>query len=262
VSRVLLAGESWTTTSIHTKGFDSFTTTTYEEGCGPFIQALESAGHAVRHMPSHQAAEHFPSAAAELEAYDVVVLSDIGANTLLLPSRTFRDGEAGPNRLKELAAWVARGGALLMVGGYLSFQGLEAKANYKRTPLAEALPVVMEDFDDREEAPEGAVPTTTVTNDLTARLPREWPALLGFQRATARPGAQVLAEVNGHPLLVVGRHGMGRVAAFMSDMGPHWLPEEFVRWSGYPLLWQGIVEFLSPESETVDPQPARAVVGA
>ena len=30
--RVLIAGESWTTHSIHQKGFDSFTTTEYSEG--------------------------------------------------------------------------------------------------------------------------------------------------------------------------------------------------------------------------------------
>lgn len=33
--QVLIAGESWETTSIHQKGFDIFTTTFYEEGVGP-----------------------------------------------------------------------------------------------------------------------------------------------------------------------------------------------------------------------------------
>ena len=32
--RVLIAGESWVTHSIHQKGFDSFTTTAYEEAYG------------------------------------------------------------------------------------------------------------------------------------------------------------------------------------------------------------------------------------
>jgi uncharacterized membrane protein len=32
VSKVLIADESWVTHSIHQKGFDSFTTTSYEEG--------------------------------------------------------------------------------------------------------------------------------------------------------------------------------------------------------------------------------------
>ena len=38
--KVLIAGESWVTHSIHQKGFDSFTTTSYEEGVGPLRAAL------------------------------------------------------------------------------------------------------------------------------------------------------------------------------------------------------------------------------
>ena len=38
--RVLIAGESWVTHSIHQKGFDSFTTTSYHEGVGPLRDAL------------------------------------------------------------------------------------------------------------------------------------------------------------------------------------------------------------------------------
>ena len=41
---VLIAGESWVTHSIHQKGFDSFTTTSYHEGVGPLRAALESGG--------------------------------------------------------------------------------------------------------------------------------------------------------------------------------------------------------------------------
>ncbi len=41
-----------------------------------------------------------------------------------------------------------------MIGGYLSFMGIEAKANYKNTVLADVLPVTMLDGDDRVEKPE------------------------------------------------------------------------------------------------------------
>ncbi|HCS4738277.1 TPA: hypothetical protein ORP78_004042, partial [Escherichia coli] len=37
----------------------------------------------------------------------------------------------------------------------LSFMGIEAKANYKNTVLADVLPVTMLDGDDRVEKPEG-----------------------------------------------------------------------------------------------------------
>ncbi len=44
-----------------------------------------------------------------------------------------------------------------MIGGYLSFMGIEAKANYKNTVLADVLPVTMLDGDDRVEKPEGVI---------------------------------------------------------------------------------------------------------
>jgi uncharacterized membrane protein len=247
MSRVLLAGESWTTTSIHTKGFDSFTTSSYAEGAGPFIAALREAGHEVDYLPNHLAADRFPDSEAALSAYDLVVLSDIGANTLLLPGATFLSGTRTGNRLDALTAWVNGGGSLMMVGGYLSFQGIEAKANYANTALASVLPVEMETGDDREETPHGVNPVVTdLRHPVTAGLPEHWPAILGFQRVKARDEAQVLVEVEGRPLVVVGNSGEGRVMAFTSDMGPHWLPDEFVAWDGYAAFWQQAVSWLCP----------------
>jgi len=246
VARTLIAGESWTTTSIHTKGFDSFTTVAYQEGVGDFAAALTTGGHEVTFMPNHTAAQHFPSTAAELAAYDVVVLSDIGSNTLLMPNDVFLHGKSHPNRLRVLRDWVRDGGALLMVGGYLSFQGIEAKANYKNSVLAEALPVLMEDGDDREETPEGVIPRLFgPEHPCTMGLPDAWPALLGFQRLAPRSASEVLAQANGHPLLTVGRYGSGRCAAFASDIGPHWAPTEFTQWEGFATLWTQTVSWLA-----------------
>lgn len=247
MARVLLAGESWSTTAIHTKGFDSFLTSSYEEGGGDFIAALERGGHEVDFMPNHVASDRFPATAAELDAYDVVVLSDIGANTLLLPRSVFVQGRAMPDRLAALADWVHAGGALLMVGGYLSFQGIEAKANYRATALAGVLPVVMEAGDDREETPQGVRPHVVSRHPAVARVADELPAILGYQRFTMRPAAETLIAVDGRPLLVVGRHGGGRVAAFASDMGPHWLPPEFLAWDGYDPLWQDLIGWLADD---------------
>ena len=66
--RVLIAGESWTTHSIHQKGFDSFVTTEYAEGVGWLRNALEVAGHQVDYQPSHVAAREFPPTAEDLRA--------------------------------------------------------------------------------------------------------------------------------------------------------------------------------------------------
>jgi uncharacterized membrane protein len=257
VSRVLLAGESWTTTSTHTKGFDSFITSTYAEGAGPFLAAARAAGHEVTYLPNHVAADRFPDTEAELGAFDLVVLSDIGANTLLLPATTFIGGRPRPNRLDALSAWVRAGGSLLMVGGYLSFQGIEAKANYGNTSLAQVLPVLMETGDDREETPQGVIPTVAdVEHPVTRGLPPAWPAILGFQRMRPRQDAKVLVEVEGHPLAIVGRADEGRVMAFTSDMGPHWLPDDFVAWSGYDRFWQQAVEWLCADASAADPATA------
>jgi uncharacterized membrane protein len=246
VTRVLLAGESWQTTAVHTKGFDSFTTNSYEEGAGEFIAALTAAGHEVTYLPNHVAAQQFPRSVEELSAYDAVVLSDIGSNTLLLHPHTFLRGESRPNALDALAAWVEGGGALLMVGGYLSFQGIEAKANYRNTRLAEVLPVLMEIGDDREETPQGIRPTMVdPDHPVVAGLDSTWPALLGYQRLEATAGSHVLVTVDDRPLLVVGTVGLGRTMAFASDMGPHWIPAEFLQWPGYAQLWQQAVAWLA-----------------
>jgi len=44
-----------------------------------------------------------------------------------------------------------------MIGGYMSYQGIEGKARYKDTPIEEILPVTMFPGDDRMEIPEGFV---------------------------------------------------------------------------------------------------------
>jgi uncharacterized membrane protein len=247
LTRVLLAGESWTTTSVHVKGFDSFTTVEYAEGGGALIDALERAGHDVTFMPNHVAATAFPFTLEQLDAFDVVLLSDIGANTLLIPPETFSRGEIRPNRLEALRDWVLKGGGLGMIGGYLSFQGIEAKANYRNSPLAGVLPVEMEVGDDREETPEGARPAVRGSHTLTAGLDAEWPPLLGFQRVVARTDAAVLVEVKGHPLLVVAQAGLGRTVAYTTDIGPHWAPSGFTDWPGFGLLWDRAVRYLAGE---------------
>ena len=130
-----MAGESWMTHSLHVKGFDSFTTSTYAEGGSAMIAALRSGGVDVTYQPCHVAANSFPGSAEALSAFDVVILSDIGANTLLLRDATFVRSELASNRLELLRAYVEEGGALLMIGGYLTFQGIEGKAAYHGTPV-------------------------------------------------------------------------------------------------------------------------------
>ena len=60
--------------------------------------------------------------------------------------------------------------------------------------------------------------------------------------------ARLPEEQGGHPLLVVGRHGKGRTAAWTSDIGPHWLPQTFADWPGYGLLWTNLLGWLTAEA--------------
>lgn len=242
--KVLVAGESWETHSIHHKGFDSFTTTSYEEGVGPLRDALLAGGFTVDYMPSHVASRDFPTDAAGLAPYDVVILSDIGANTLLLHPDTFTRSVSMPNRLKLIRDHVAAGGGLVMVGGYLTFQGIEGKARYAGSPVEDALPVRLLTGDDRVEAPEGVQPVVRLADHpIVAGLDGTWPQLLGYNRIVARPNATVVATVGDDPLIVAGEHGRGRSVAFASDCGPHWCPPPFVAWPGYARLWQAIVSW-------------------
>jgi uncharacterized membrane protein len=240
--RILIAGESWETLSFHQKGFDVFTTTFYYEGAGPLRAALESAGHTIDYQPSHIAATKFPTDLASLQAFDAVLLSDIGTNTLLLHPDTFERSRPMPNRLTLLREYVAAGGGLIMVGGYMTFQGIDAKARYAGTPVEAALPVTLLSGDDRVEVPEGATPHVQAPDHpIAAGLEATWPQLLGYNRIIARPEATTIATVGDDPLLVAWAYGRGRAVAFASDCGPHWAPPDFLAWSGYARLWSQMV---------------------
>ncbi|SEF53858.1 Uncharacterized membrane protein [Saccharopolyspora kobensis] len=246
MSRVLLAGESWVARTTDVKGFDAIDRAQLEIGAEALLAALRGAGHDVVHLPSHLVATDFPASLDELGEYDVVILSDIGANSLLLHPQVFNQGRRFPNRLKLLAEWVRGGGGLAMAGGYLSFQGFQGKANFHDTPIEEVLPVEILPYDDRVESPEGVFGELTGTeHPVTAGLDQQWPVLLGYQKLTAKPDATVLATVDSRPLLAVRSEGAGRTLAFASDISPHWAPAEFLEWDGYRRLFDQAVTWLA-----------------
>jgi uncharacterized membrane protein len=244
--RVLLAGESWVSSSTHHKGWDFFSSTVYETGVAYLKEALSSAGMVFSHMPSHEAAERFPLSLQELKAWDAVILSDIGANTLLLHPETWLRGRSMPNRLELLKDYVADGGGLAMCGGYLSFAGIYASAKYYRTPIEEILPVGIHTFDDRVETPQGTrISVREPGHPVLEGIKGEWPALLGFNELVPKADATVLASVGEHPLLALRSFGKGRTLAWASDIGPHWCPESFAKWEGYARLMSQSVEWLA-----------------
>jgi uncharacterized membrane protein len=244
--KVLVMGESWYTYSVHQKGFDTFTTAEYVEGAGRFLAVLRDAGWTVEYVPSHEVPARSPRTAAEFAAFDVVVLSDVGSNTFLLTPDTFSRSLVAPNRLEQLREYVGDGGAVLMIGGYMSFSGIDGKARYGSSPLADVLPVVMQPSDDRVELPQGfSAKVRQTTHPAIASVPTSWPVLLGYNRLVAKADASVLVEAGDDPLLIVGTYGTGRTAAFASDLAPHWAPAAFLDWDGYERLWLSLLSWLA-----------------
>lgn len=247
--KVLLVGESWVTSETHYKGFDQFGSVHFHLGAEPLVNALEGSAFELDYMPAHEAAEGFPFTREGLDPYDVVILSDIGSNTFLLPPDVWLRSKTVPNRLRLLKDWVADGGNLMMIGGYFSFQGIDGKARWRSTPVEETLPVTCHPWDDRVEIPEGATAELLdETHAVFAGIEGAWPPILGVNEVVPRQSAQVLArlpeEQGGHPLLVLGAHQKGRTAAWTSDIGPHWLSPEFCAWAGYAQLWKNLLGWL------------------
>ncbi|KQV01079.1 cytoplasmic protein [Mesorhizobium sp. Root695] len=242
--KVLLAGESWVSTATHIKGFDQFPTVTYHTGADELLAALKDSQFDVTFMPAHEAQRNFPQTMEALSAYDAVVLSDLGANTLLLHPDTWIHSKPTPNRLRLLRDYVGNGGGLLMFGGYYSFQGINGGARYHKTPVEEVLPVSCLPVDDRVEVPEGYAPVVVgpQSHPILKGLGKDWPILLGFNEVVVKDGAEVLATVSSDyrslPLLVTGKYGQGRTVAWTSDVGPHWLPPGFIAWNGYKTLFE------------------------
>ncbi|WP_336800146.1 glutamine amidotransferase [Kaistia sp. MMO-174] len=256
VKKVLLVGESWMSSATHYKGFDQFGSVTFHLGAEPLVKALAGSEFELTYMQAHQVPTELPLTLEGLDAYDAIILSDIGSNSILLHPDVWLHGKPMPNRLKLLREWTKKGGGLVMIGGYLTFQGIDGRGRWSRTAVEDALPVTCLPHDDRIEVPEGfrAEIVGNRSHPLLAGLDGEWPILLGANEVKLRDRADVelLARLpdseGGHPLLVAGEFGEGRSVAWTSDIGPHWLPNSFVEWPGYARLWKNVLGWVTKAS--------------
>lgn len=244
MKKILIAGESWLTVMTHVKGFDFFMNSNYDGGADRMIECLEKSGFIVDYVPNHEAPRKFPNTKEELDQYGVVILSDIGSNTLLLHPDTFNKSLRTPNRLKLLREWVMNGGGLVMIGGYLTFQGIDGRGHWHDTPVEEVLPVEISSYDDRVEVPEGTNPISIAEHPILEGLPKSWPYFLGYNKLKVKSDAALLMTVeNNAPFLVVREVGKGRTVAFASDCSPHWGSSEFYNWNLYGRFWSQLVEW-------------------
>ena len=133
-----------------------------------------------------------------------------------------------------------------MIGGYMSFAGIEGKARYAGTAVEDVLPVSIGMSDDRVEEPEGVCPEILAPeHPILAGLPASWPAFLGHNRVVVKPDARLLARIGRDPFIAVAERGRGRSLAFTSDCSPHWGPPEFTGWAHYPRFWQQAVRWVA-----------------
>jgi len=172
------------------------------------------------------------------EAIGLYVLSDY-------PAERFSTGA-----IERLCARVRDGAGLLMLGGWESYHGLGG--NYDTSPLANLLPVVMSNSDDRRNCSQLVLVHKCEEHPITEALPFETPPSIGgYNEFRARPTASVLLEGQRYritlrgeqphlvrearfPLLVVeerkrGACGAGRTACLATDVAPHWVGG-FVDW--------------------------------
>ena len=142
-----------------------------------------------------------------------------------------------PNRLqKEMARKVREGSGLLMIGGWSTFTGVDGR--YRGTPIGKLLPVTLSRNDDRVNAQGGALVFPKKDHTVLKGLSfRTTPVIAGFNRLTAKVSSGVVLEARPilarygkialdrkrYPLLVVSRYGKGKVAAFATDVAPHWV---------------------------------------
>lgn len=244
--KILFMGESYTAMHTYFRGANYVSLPEYANTGVAFADMLRGQGFLVTHLPTHEVPMKCPTDRKGFAEYDLVILSDVASDTMLTPPAS-KNGERYPNRLDELRAYVYEGGGLLMCGGYFSFSGVGNTARYGMTPLAEALPVEVSNYDDRMECPQGITPVITAPDSpLFDGIPAgEWPFFNGYNKTVLKPQSTEFARFGPDPFLAGMRYGSGYSLAFTSDCEPNWATKEFLDWAGYPRLFANIVSLLT-----------------
>ena len=199
----------------------------------------------------HQRRDQWPldlTEVLEQTQYDVIIIGDVDSQAL---------SEATIEQLTEL---VGRGTGLMMTGGFHSF----GPGGYRTTPLADALPIVMDMFERQDldapirtdlhvPGPLRMVPVRehpVVQLDSAQENEATWQQLPELQGANKffeikdAPGVEVIAATpEGIPLLVGGQYGAGRVLAFAGDSTWRWAMQGFD--SAHRRFWRQSVLWLS-----------------
>jgi uncharacterized membrane protein len=247
--RILLAGETFAISQSVSIGYDTLRSNAYANGAQHFLAAMRGSEYEMEQLQSERCEAEFPRHVQELSKYSGIILSDIGALSLLYSAET-RAGNPAPNRLVLLHDWVKQGGGLMMAGGYNSFQGMMGTARYHDTPIEECLAVTCSPFPDGLEAPEGLAPHLMAEHPIVNGLEQSWPPVLGLNKVILNSGddCQMLTAAiyrgKQYPLLAVRHYGEGRSLAWMSDIGPHWMSQDFMKSPTYGKLMRNMVAWI------------------
>lgn len=247
MKKILFIGETWVKNITHIKGYDTFVTCHFED-CSNFLRdAVESYGYEVEHIAAHMVGQSFPKSPEDLAKYDAIILSDIGSNSFYLTNHVFLEGKPQINYIQMMKDFVLSGGGLLMVGGYMSFTGIDAKARFKNTPLNDVLPIEMLDYDDRIENSSGIIPkTTSKDHPIMSGIDEAWKPFLGYNKLQAKKSCPVIATIGEDDVFIAaGEFGKGRSAAFASDCATHWGTVEFMEWKHYNTVWGNIIDWIT-----------------
>ena len=158
--------------------------------------------------------------------------------------------------LSNIRKYVEKGGAFLMVGGELSFQG----GSYSHTPIEDILPVSFKDvetrFIDKEFRPKisgdfSNHPILRLEKELNEEVWSSLPPLHGANLGlVANKDAYVLLKNESEsPMLVAGEFGEGRTALLATDSAWSWgFGEAGGRY--FYRFWNNVIDWLIAEPET------------
>jgi len=189
--------------------------------------------------------EGFPSRAADLFAYNGLVIGSVEATYFTAGQREL---------IREFVD--RRGGGLLLLGGRFAL----ADGGWGVSDLADVLPVVLPDAKGTfhvepatvELAPAGVDNYITRLVDDSAANARRWkslPYLMDFQEAgVLKPGATVLADMlaagKRMPMLVTENFGRGRTAVLATSGTWRWQMSLPIGDPAFTLFWQQLLRWL------------------
>ena len=201
--RVLLLGESYSATHTFVRGRNYVTLPQYGHFGTEIAAMLEKEGFDVTLIVTHDIPEKCPVRREDFGAYDVVILSDVGSDTML---------QARYN-LTPLAKALP-----VSISNYDDRvecpEGVFVEVTYSgNTRLFEG--IRMEDC----------------------------PPFGGYNKTVIKEDAELFATFYGDPFLAGRRYGKGRTFAFTTDCAPDWAPRSVLSWEGYPKLLANIIRW-------------------